>query len=705
MRTVRFIIILLLMAGGRWPAAMGQCDTLALPVSEDFDSYGSGVMPPCWCASCNYDLGGMPGIASAPGNAGGNALYLYSGSITGSHYSIVITTVIDSFSTDSLFVKFRFYASSTATRLEMGLCDDTGRYTRHFTPLDTLHVNQGSRWQEMVVAVGRQQLDSSGRRLAFRLQRTLQVENCECYIDDLRIENCGVTLPEASHVSSTSLTLHWERYGEGVVGCEWSSEAGAGGSLDSVVPPLTLTGLEPATTYTVGLGCQGGTLQQLTVTTLEGAGLFPAYYEPFDGSSLPSGWFAPLDSRPQVAGGCLTMQPTGDDSCLAVLPLHDLPSSNELKMSLSVRSSGVSTLVAGVMDYAGEAESFTAMDTLALGTQTAAFSVWTVDFGGYDGEGRYLALMAKGSGTVYIDHLRVARCLVDSVRLFNLTDTSVTVGWDTLSLESGAAVTLEYGPMGFAPGTGTTVAAGTNPFILMGLTASTSYDLLVDPTCGDSICAYDRHPFSTFDHEIVLPYCTGFETLELPQGWVCSRGTAQSAAAAYAGNHGLKMTSATVTMPKVTVGVNDTLLVDFYGLGSSTIETGYMADPYGTFIASDTLAGTGSWSHFVTPLALPTGHLPALRCSGTWYIDGMALHRDAVDTATVSRIEQTSAHLAWTLLHGDSVRVEYAAVASPIDDFEGGTGIRFAALDSLTLDSLQPAIWYALHLQPLSDSA
>src|SRR5690606_7709287 len=43
---------------------------------------------------------------------------------------------------------------------------------------------------------------------------------------------------------------------------------------------------------------------------------------------------------------------------------------------------------------------------------------------------------------------------------------------------------IEYGPSGFAPGTGTVVNGVTNPYTIPGLTADTQYDFYVQTDCG-----------------------------------------------------------------------------------------------------------------------------------------------------------------------------------------------------------------------------
>ncbi|MFN5415766.1 MAG: CUB domain-containing protein, partial [Flavobacteriia bacterium] len=64
----------------------------------------------------------------------------------------------------------------------------------------------------------------------------------------------------------------------------------------------------------------------------------------------------------------------------------------------------------------------------------------------------------------------------------NATDVSIDLAWTANNGES--AWQIQYGPAGFALGTGTVVNAGTNPFTVTGLTATTQYDFYVRSVCG-----------------------------------------------------------------------------------------------------------------------------------------------------------------------------------------------------------------------------
>lgn len=673
MRMVRFIFTALIALLPLGAAAQGM--VWQIPVSEDFDSHTGNAMPPGWSVSRNYDIGPLPHLDTLVHHSGTTALQLYSGSLAGSHYSIAIAPETDTPLGAGVFIRFHYYATTTAVRMEVGVCDDTGRYTRNFVPLDTIHVQQGQRWQEVVVDLA--SYTGTGRRVAFRLQRSMQVENSYCYVDDLRVENCGTTEPRVYNIGAREMTLDWERYGAGGVTVTYNGQ-----QVENASAPLTLTGLQPLTEYVLSVGCSGGTQHLLTASTLAGEGLFPTYHD----------------------AAVQTLLPAEGDSSLTMLPLLESGVEiHDLNLALHLMGSEGARLVVGVMDYALEAGTFAPIDTFPA---TATWTRRTLSLGTYSGTGRYLALKALGSGNLKIKELRLAHCLIDSVRLYDLSDVTVTVAWDTLLPESGSAVDVEWGPPGFAHGSGTTVAATSNPFILTGLQPSTEYDLLVTPACGDRPTEAERHRLMTFAHEVTAPYCMTFEEggTGMPQGWVCAHGEAAVGNNSYEGLRGLHLGSQTlVTLPRVTTNDDDTLLLDFYAYGSGRLEVGFMANPYSTFHPTDTLTGGSGWRRHLVSLTIPEGQVMALRSTTAWDLDALAIHRDAVTAASVNAIAQHSAHVTWQTLHGDSVVVEYRAVASATADFADGTGTLLRGLDSLTLTGLSPDTYYALHLRPVSD--
>lgn len=658
---------MLLWAAAVPAAAQTVCTPLSMPFSEDFDNHGPyATLPDCWVASRNYDLGPAPGLDSAQRYSGSHSLMLYSGTLAAAHYSIAISPELDLADLSGQFLRLQFYAASTSTRLEVGFCVDTGRYTRQFTPIDTLRADRPGRWQERVVDLGR--YTGSGRRLAFRMQRAMQGAATQCYIDALRLGPCGTTEPTVSHLTARTLTLDWEAYGAGSVTLAYS-----GITVPNAVPPVNITGLAPATTYTFSVACDGGAPRQVSATTLAGPSLVPAWHEPFGAGTQA------------IA-----------DSTFYILPLQESVPTQALHLALRLRGSNNSRLVVGATTYPGEATSFEPVDTLVA---DATWQRHVVGLTSYGGSGGYIALRALGA--VEVDDLRVGRCLIDSLRLYSLTESGVTLDWQALTGETN--VLIEYGPPGFSPGTGTLLTATTHPYELASLAPSTQYDLLVYPACGDLPCDYDRHSITTFAHTVSAPYCTGFEAGELPLGWVCPQGSAATSTTAYQGSRSLRLASGSlVTLPMVNTGAGDSLWLEFTARGADTLTVGTMATPYSPFTPLATYVGTG-WTRRTLGLSVPAGHIVAFRAGGEWHLDALALHPDAIASGGVSAITQTSARLAWTMLHGDSILLEYKAVGSATADFTPGTGTRLHAADTLLLSALTPGTHYAVHLLPLAD--
>jgi hypothetical protein len=69
-----------------------------------------------------------------------------------------------------------------------------------------------------------------------------------------------------------------------------------------------------------------------------------------------------------------------------------------------------------------------------------------------------------------------------SLSATQITTNSATVSWT--NPVSGGTFTVEYGPVGFTPGTGTTVSSSTTTATITGLSALTSYSFYVQKSCG-----------------------------------------------------------------------------------------------------------------------------------------------------------------------------------------------------------------------------
>lgn len=116
----------------------------------------------------------------------------------------------------------------------------------------------------------------------------------------------------------------------------------------------------------------------------------------------------------------------------------------------------------------------------------------TLTFESYTGPSRIIAFHNINEGLVgspnFIDDITIDY-LPECMPVSNIT--APVVSTDQIHLDWNSGVTaqsweIEYGPMGFEPGTGNVVTANTHPFIISGLDTMVTYDFYVRSYCGDT---------------------------------------------------------------------------------------------------------------------------------------------------------------------------------------------------------------------------
>ena len=106
------------------------------------------------------------------------------------------------------------------------------------------------------------------------------------------------------------------------------------------------------------------------------------------------------------------------------------------------------------------------------------------------------------ASNIYIDDIRVGYAIVcenpTDLSFSNITTTSATATW------GGTADnwTVEYGPVGFTTGTGTTVTAQNPTYTFTGLTPGTSYDVHVRANCPENVFSDWVQSYFTTENEI-----------------------------------------------------------------------------------------------------------------------------------------------------------------------------------------------------------
>ena len=107
-----------------------------------------------------------------------------------------------------------------------------------------------------------------------------------------------------------------------------------------------------------------------------------------------------------------------------------------------------------------------------------------------------------------------------NVLVENVTNNSVTVTWGEMGDANQWSV--EYGPVGFSHGQGTTIVATDDSLVISGLTSATTYDLYVRANCSvtEQSNWSDVVTFTTeCDIVSAFPYNEGFENPLLPECW------------------------------------------------------------------------------------------------------------------------------------------------------------------------------------------
>ncbi|AFC24121.1 fibronectin type III domain-containing protein [Saprospira grandis] len=154
------------------------------------------------------------------------------------------------------------------------------------------------------------------------------------------------------------------------------------------------------------------------------------------------------------------------------------------------------------------------------------------------------------TGDMAIDDVVVGEapsCITPSVlTASNISATTVDLSWTDNNAIAAGSYVVEYGPLGFAQGTGTSVLANTLPFTLTGLAASTDYEFYVRAICavGDtSSYSFIAGSFTTACSVFSAPYLETFDGSATPNCWTESGSeawkysTAADYAAANAGDH------------------------------------------------------------------------------------------------------------------------------------------------------------------------
>ena len=536
-----------------------NCGAIPLPFHEGFDTWSSTAsdpLPECWYKKTNYSTNYPYASTSYNHNPGGSkAMYMYSTSTTWSYM------VLPEFAApvDSLQLRFWLYKTNTSYnhRLIVGVVTDPTDETT-FVPVDTVMNSALSTWEEFTIPLDRYTGPVSGAHIAIMSPNN---EYSYPYLDDLtveRIPDCpAVDNLAAINVTTDEADIVWDELGDAT---SWTVEWGPSGftigtgtvvyASDTVV---NLTGLTSNTAYDVYVApdCPDGVagVAYLAFHTACGGTPVP-FHEGFDSWSsntsdpLPDCWYKKTNystnypyastSYNHNPGGskAMYMYSTSTTWSYMVLPEFASPI-DSLQVSFWLYKTNTSynhRLIVGVITNENDETTFVPVDTV----MNSALSTWeefTVVFTNYADTipGARIAIMSPNNeySYPYLDDLTVEivpDCLpVDNLTLAGIDSNMISITWT----EQGDATswTVEYGPHGFTPGTGTTATVTAVPFTVTGLTPNTEYDFYVSPDCASGVAGVETITVRTANTYIAPPFICNFEDTVQNRTWTLENGS------------------------------------------------------------------------------------------------------------------------------------------------------------------------------------
>ncbi len=237
------------------------------------------------------------------------------------------------------------------------------------------------------------------------------------------------------------------------------------------------------------------------------------------GSSTPNSYNYPYPYSYYSHDGYYAMYMVAEASYYSyiVLPQFDNPV-NRTQLTFWGRAAGnsyASTVEIGVVTNPSDITTFQPYETFTIpNTGVLQWYCDTVMFDTYQGNGQYIAIRLQGGGNArcYLDDFTVEampECSgVRNIAVTGTTANSISLSWH----ETGAATSwgIEYGPQGFAQGSGTTVTVTDTTATLTGLTNDTWYDIYIHSDCVHATSRAQRISAQTDCGRMAIPFLEDF---------------------------------------------------------------------------------------------------------------------------------------------------------------------------------------------------
>jgi hypothetical protein len=474
------------------------CAVVASPFDEGFEN--AGAAPNCWALG-----GGESWLFNTSGpNHVGNAGTLTGSTTTGNYYAVVDASGYSGANGSATLTSPSIDVSTlTAAELTFFLIsDDEGQgFNSTLTVTangDTVgsYTGNTSGWEEKIVDLSTY-TGTVTVQFAFSEDPSTGAYYDDIAIDDVSIHeapSCPAPIALATaNVTDVSADLSWTAGGTETA---WNIEYGAAGfapgsgtTVAVTATSYSFTGLTANTSYDMYVQSDcGGSLSAFTgpisATTLITAGscgyftaeLIDTYGDGWNGNGLEVSINGIITDTLTIVSGA------GPETTLLAVNIGDVVDFNYI----------IDAYATGANTYPGE-------------------NVFNI----YDHAGIVIAAEAGSAAGPPGSALGLTACpsctAPNTLTASNITNSSADLGW--VAGASETAWNIEYGTAGFAQGSGTIVAAITNPYALTGLTAATAYDYYIQSDCGggDTSIYVGPYTFGTTCNDDVAPYLENFD--------------------------------------------------------------------------------------------------------------------------------------------------------------------------------------------------
>ncbi len=299
----------------------------------------------------------------------------------------------------------------------------------------------------------------------------------------------------------------------------------------------------------------------------------------------------------------------------------------------------------------------------------------------------------------HIDNIAIRPCAALNATFINTTAYSSELHWSGGG--NASYYTVEYGPSGFQPGTGTIVTTHHDSIVLHNLNASTSYVAYIYAHCSDDAdtvweCPSATAQTNTLPGTMSPPICEDYSGWESPL-WEPMSSYSWSYDYFYSADKCIQLNNNGIVNTVIAqIEQNVPLYLSFCASGpttedhidSSMIVIGFYrnGDNFSDYIPIDTVFVHDEWERFC--LTIPTDTCYGDRCRFSIrnnssimprhiFIDDISLNQCAISNVKTSYTQDGNVQLSWHVYGNASVHIEYGLL-----DFERGHGTLLHTTDS-----------------------